>query len=367
MSQLLNETNEIWNETFSSGLQNSSKKMKYQQQTSKSSNNNRRQSIKLQIELPIRESNENFKLRKSSTFCDTKQTELEINDDSDDDQYNPTIRLQISFDTNSRKQPKRINSNSAKKQTDKASLVTSGYSSSLCSSNSSMINYVHDLKDKSFYLDETNQFQAHINDKYSEENIYDKLNYNVSSYKRRSLASTNSSMSSNSSSVNSSFTRINKPDHKVYYEEISNFSQLEQKPRIYENEMIKPAVSIVKKTQPVITNPIRQTLTNYRREYTVNEIFQNLKSFKHEAQQQEELNGNYLDIKDIKQQPKSVSFLKQIFETKKTKSSTKPSQCLLADNLATRIQSKELVKQSINEETKQHIYVNDKISRLLNI
>lgn len=266
---LLNES--TWNQTLKSN------KMKLV--------NNKRQSIKLKIELP------------TYSDLDTEEKTPSLDSDDEQDYQNATIRLEISFDT--RQTPKRFKKNefsSARKvclnNKKAASLTTSGYSSS----NSSVVNYI---QDRSFY---------------AEENIYDKLDY-----KRRSLASTNSSMSSASS----------KED---YYEEISNFSQMKSS---YENNSAK----------------------TYKREYTLNEIFQNLKSFKTEAKQQELLNTTYTDLKP----PKSVNFLKQIFESKSKKSPVTLSPKAIKQVETTKDNTK-LIKPTI-----QHVYVNEKILRPINV
>lgn len=308
MSQLL------YNESAWNPAQMKSQKMKL--------SNSKRQSIKLKIELPSYTSleDEHDRLSCSQQIC-AKQVET----DDEDDYQNATIRLEISFDT--RQTPKRFKKNeclSARKvslSSKKApSLLTSGYSSS----NSSMVNYV---QEKSFYMeDEYN----HIN---ANENIYDKLDY-----KRRSLASTNSSISSTSSVSSSSSNRDN-------YEEISNFSQLKQ----YENKSVK----------------------SYKREYTINEIFQNLKEFKSEAKQLEMLNTTtitkttttttptcYTDIKP----PKTVSFLKQIFESKSKKTPASSVSAKQSKDNTSKLQFVKTFKQK-----QEHVYVNEKISRPINV
>jgi len=343
MSKQLNESNEIWNEIK---LVNSAKRI-----SKHSSSNHKRQSIKLQIELPYMEnSNDNIKMKKSSTF-----TESSFNNESEEEEEdlneNQTIRLQISFDSRPRFTPRKVNINKQQLQHTAKKQCSSGYSSST----SSMVNYVcANNQEKSFYLAD-NVSNNYNSERFSNENIYDKLNYNVStSTKRKSMASVDSSMSScsaassSSSSSNSSFASTSKP--KVYYEEISNFSQLhESKQRTYENDLIKPA--------PQVKSQV------YKREYTVNEIFQNLESFKIEAKQQEKLNNNYahsqqqLADKNTTNisKPKSVSFLKQIFETKITKKTT-AVECLSGVK-------QQQQQQPIKQQTKQHVYVNEKLSR----
>jgi hypothetical protein len=338
MSKQLNESNEIWNEIK---LVNSAKRI-----SKHSSSNHKRQSIKLQIELPYMEnSNDNIKMKKSSTF-----TESSFNNESEEEEdlnENQTIRLQISFDSRPRFTPRKVNTNKQQLQHTAKKQCSSGYSSST----SSMVNYIcANNQEKSFYLANNDSTNNYNSERFSNENIYDKLNYNVStSIKRKSMASVDSSMSScsaaSSSSSNSSFASTSKP--KVYYEEISNFSQLhESKQRTYENDLIKPPPAPQVKSQV------------YKREYTVNEIFQNLELFKIEAKQQEKLNNNYAhkQLADknttTNNKPKSVSFLKQIFETKMTKKTT-AVECL----------SGVKQQQPIKQQTKQHVYVNEKLSR----
>jgi len=344
---------ENWTEISS----NSTKKLKQQHQKTAAP---KRQSIKLQIELPFaNESNssytnfhKNLKIHKCSKVCNTPGYLIENESDSDgfnDEQeadINPTIRLQISFDTVRSRSDKK-NSVQAKPTTTASSIATSGYSSS-SSSSSSMINYIHDVQEKSFGL---NELASH---RYvSEENIYDKLSFNSNTQSYKSMASlTNSSFNTSSSTISSAASITNpRYDPQILYEEISNFSQLKQISNTYENEMVKQNLqNHQQQAKQYIKN------NKYKREYTVNEIFQNLKAFKQEAIQQEKLNTTYSSIQssavtvDKQKQPKSVSFLKQIFESKITKKSVvKSNECL--------------DKQPQQPETynSNHLYVNEKL------
>ena len=178
MSKQLNESNEIWNEIK---LVNSAKRI-----SKHSSSNHKRQSIKLQIELPYMEnSNDNIKMKKSSTF-----TESSFNNESEEEEdlnENQTIRLQISFDSRPRFTPRKVNTNKQQLQHTAKKQCSSGYSSST----SSMVNYIcANNQEKSFYLANNDSTNNYNSERFSNENIYDKLNYNVStSIKRKSMAS----------------------------------------------------------------------------------------------------------------------------------------------------------------------------------
>ncbi len=172
----------------------------------------KRQSIKLHIELPFvnetsssfkNSKSKNFKIRKSSTFCNPPGYLIENENDSDnyndelEQDMNPKIRLQICFDTVRTRSAKKNHSVQVKPIATTFSTTTSGYSSSICSS-SSMINYIHDIQEKSFYLNDSTS-QQYV----SEENIYDKLSYNSSTQpcKCKSTASLINSSFNTSSEV----------------------------------------------------------------------------------------------------------------------------------------------------------------------
>ena len=219
-----------------------------------------------------------------------------------------------------------------------------------------MINYIHDIQEKSFYLNDSTS-QQYV----SEENIYDKPSYNSSTQpcKCKSTASLiNSSFNTTSSGSSSAASITNtRYDPQVLYEEIYNFGQPKFVANTYENEMVKPKL-------PQTLHQHTNNNNKYKREYTVNEIFQNLKKFKEEAIQQEKINTAYSCVHDTEpatttidkqNQPKSVSFLKQIFETKLTKKTiTKSNECL----------NKQQQQQQQQHETKNsnHLYVNDKLN-----
>ena len=263
---------------------------------------NKRHSIRLQIELPFIDANEvaSYRMRKSSTFndgfhsikSDTFDNEESSNADDDTNDFNPTIKLQISFDTRSRAKSTRNYNESTDAHASclkRRSLVTSDYSSSFCSSNST---------------------------KYSYENIYDKLDYNMTgmSQRRKSIAA----LSKNS------FETIGQPSFRA---------------RVYENEPIQSNQGSI-----------------FKREYTVNEIFQNLESFKADASDIEN-NSNNISENQVKQS-KSISFLKQIRSSllKKSKS-IKLSKLVSSHKLETNKNNNN------NNLTKQHTYVNDRIKQ----
>lgn len=268
-----------------------------------------RHSIRLEIELPFVH-DESFKIRKSSTFNDglpvrNNESESFDNECSYGDElneYNPTIKLHISFDTKSRaKKVQNDSSDSTAHMTSlqaRKSFVTSDYSSSFCSSNDT---------------------------KYSYENIYDKLDYNASMSNRRKSIATSSSLKNSFEQQNAKYAELPLVADKIRY-------------RTYENERIHQS----------------SCTSIFKREYTVNELFQNLESFNAQANELDnqtassEVSSAKIDAKSTK----SVSFLKQIRasllrKTKWVKSSNKP-----------------IVANHKLDAHKQHTYVNERITRL---
>jgi hypothetical protein len=125
----------------------------------------------------------------------------------------------------------------------------------------------------------------------------------------------------------------------------------------------------------------RSTRNSFRREYTVNEIFQNLKTFKEQASQLEKLYEHHQPSSNLPQeQPrshkKSVAALKQIFETSSTSSSSSNASILKRIQKVKNLRSFKCDSQSARmspistanvQAPVQHTYVNERISAPVNI
>lgn len=267
---------------------------------------NRRQSIKLEIDLPMNLTCDNNNSN-SSTYSYN-------NYEQHDSTNNLTICLKISIDNHA--DNRRANNRTTRTphfpMHDKVSSLassSSGYSSSMSTSSSSQC-----LDDNiNFPLNYSINRTPVQNPLFCNENIYDRLSY--SNKRRCSIASSNSSNATDSAPVSEC----------DIYEEITNLTTK----HVYCNEPIQAV-------QPINRNVVK------RREYTVNEIFQNVNSFKEEANKQE--------VNQIGQ-AKSVNILKQLFEVNK-KSKLSP--------MVRKVASPKPALRQHNHE--QHVYVNEKIS-----
>lgn len=316
-----------------------------------------RQSIRLQIDLPIRSHGDD-------------QYDYTSEHEQDMDEPINKICLQISFDTVNGKRntsrhtilaptPKKTavvttsSGKSALKVKTSSSSSTSGYSSSSsCTSINSNDFYDYRQSDQAFLYQNDDSRANSMNSLFcndeTENNIYDKLNYN--SKRRFSLSSTSSSASYTSTFHEHPFSHT---EEENIYEEISNFFETSNKQLIdsytssknkcsYEslNTCVSSSTSSIKRINtnreqlntPKVVNT--KSTAFRRREYTVNEIFQNLNNFKEDA-----IKNESKITKSVSNNPssKSVQQLKQLFE------------------------KKPLVPKQQHPK-QQHIYVNEKIS-----
>ena len=303
------------------------------------------QSIKFQIEVPM-----NMSMGYDAASCtDTEDYEPMVTNfnrnklerrsmqqrhhEYDYESSQPTICLKISFD--------RMNTQRKSSRTSSVATGSSGYSSSM--SNASSLQCLNEPV-------ETTEHKTRSS-LYCDENIYDKLSYNTS--KRRYSVSSSSSSSAQSC--------MSTPAESVddIYEEITNFTQMHfgNKPHVHSQSLAALPPTSTRcppKLEHVYCNetvkPVRSAFK--RREYTINEIFQNAKSFREEANKQE--------IKLIPNGPlKSVNMLKQLFETNPA-----PKKSLNQTQLSTERLNKQPIGTRINTS---HVYVNEKISAAVNV
>jgi hypothetical protein len=277
--------------------------------------------------------------------------------------------------------------------------------------------------------------------------IYDKLNYG--SKRRYSLSSASSMTSTSSLSSSSNFstiTKLNMDDYeesKIYerqpptyesrqqckkdaeediYEEIANFCETNShyknlKMNTSKNDYetldefrsnllashMKTGENLSKNASTTASSTRAQHMStikpigahfriakvqryNYKKEYTINEIFQNLHTFKEEAREQE-LNVSVQQsqpnveptqceisspnhLKNMKKLP--VQLLRQLFEKKQKPSSkqvTNPSEQLAKSS--NQLSSDNTIQKPnpniIPSSLKQHIYVNERISKPINV
>lgn len=338
-------------------------------------NSTRRKSIRLQIELPLEQQTKPDEFNSSIHHNQCCQQ-------ADDSQFN-TICLQISFDSLNR-----AKNCCANKQFSSSSSTSSGYSSSA----SSQINYAWDdglqaqnLRRNSINI--LNKLKKPVASQLppapleflDDENVYDKLNYTAK--RRYSLSSSDTSSISSSSSLSASTTKIHNNDYSYYgeediYEEISNFCASKNEAfteyskskldacnysRLEEFKSATSSQSSIKrinKCNQVVgasqSSGVRASRGYYKREYTVNEIFQNLKSFQEDATKLEAISEKKVGEEPAK--PVDVGFLKRIFETKtEMKKEVVVSRPPLPP------------AQMLKAAQAQHVYVNERISKPVNV
>ena len=250
-----------------------------------------------------------------------------------------TIRLQISFDASPRVSttPRRRRPTSPQapstiaKRSD--SSLTSGYFSSSNDTDDT------DLEDQQGFNACSKRRSSFLHGP----SHYDKLDYTA---KRRFSVSSAESLSSSSSMASASNGTKNEIEN--IYEDISNFC----------------ASSIHNCNAHASDASFPMTARSaLRREYTVNEIFQNLKSFKEQASQCEKLYEESPTV-TVPVQTRSVSALKQLFETSSSSSS--------GASILRRIQRVKQLKGTRPEPqavvtTLPHIYVNERVSKPVNV
>ena len=296
------------------------------------------QPIKLQIELPFNQFfNSNDEDGGYNVSCNNKT--LDLTTMTKRSQNVNHISLHISFDGGSKMSI--CENNNAKRVTRKSIKVqngstTSGYSSSIaeiiCTGGDDSCSERGDIFSKNESISQKNEIKEVV-----EEHIYDKLNYinsnskeskKLKSKRKNSLSSSSNSSSGSSlaTSSSSSYYHLSKNDD---YEEICNFSQVTSTPARTNNN--KPPLlldnsinetytyetlyncksSSIKRIRKINKKYIQieedsfehTTATNgsfnstiinnnnnnkYKREYSVNEIFQNLEVFKKQAKEEEE-------------------------------------------------------------------------------
>jgi hypothetical protein len=248
---------------------------------------------------------------------------------------------------------------------------------------------------------------SRASNRYDTINLYDKLDHaSTATTKRRySLSSdsssssstggtsnaTSSSLSSSSSSLASVIVAQQQAsnsflDVENIYEDISNFCAKElHDPSMLDKEVygklneFTSAPSVTNTSNGMIT---RSTRSSFRREYTVNEIFQNLKTFKEQASQFEKLYEHRQPSNNLQQeQPRShkkssVAALKQIFETSSTSMSASNASILKRIQKVKNLRSFKCDTQSAKmspistvnvQASVQHTYVNERISAPVNV
>lgn len=209
---------------------------------------NQRKSIRLEIDLPI----------------DLTCTDASLVEETSED-FVHTIRLKISIDKHSKKS--QLNESFGDSS-------SSGYSSSGSSIYGSSSNAI---LSKTFSLSnlQTNQsydsfkYVSKPLDKQENENVYDKLSNNFN----RNLKY--------SSSLSSKL---------VKQRSLQSFSSNAKLPRYEEENIYEDLTSFLEPKEPY-SKPSNPRRVNLKREYTVNEIFDNLEYFEQEALEQEILNS----------------------------------------------------------------------------
>lgn len=223
------------------------------------------QSIRLQIDLPFDSMEQQEPMDDYLDLNDEQSFSGKLSSVSNGNQTPTTIHLRINIERSGgvRKRPTTLAA--------KCGSVTSGYSSS---SDLDEIDYER-LNDRAF---------CHSDQSFASscaaENLYDKLNYPSTAYKTRLVEKRPSTSRSAPTYVN----ELHESDN--IYEEISSFLELNGKQSNRNNYQN--------------LNNYSTTTTNKRvskREYTINEIFDNLKKFKKQAKEQEhEVNTNYTNV-----------------------------------------------------------------------
>jgi hypothetical protein len=321
-------------------LFNKYNKIKQKKQQNKQ-HQQQQQPIKLQIELPFNQFFNSNDEDGYSVGCDgvsscSSNKTLDLTTTMTKRSKNVNhISLHISFDGGSKMS---INENSTKRVTRKSIKIqngstTSGYSSSIaeiiCNNSADRRDDDDDddnCSDRGDLFCKKESTISHKNE--IEEHIYDKLNYinnteteKLKSKRRHSLSS--SSNSSSGSSLARSYYQLSKNND---YEEICNFSQvtstparIDNKPILLENSLNETYTyetlyncksSSIKRIRKINRKFIKEeeqkeeedsfennnnisfnsTIINnkYKREYSVNEIFQNLEVFKKQAKEGED-------------------------------------------------------------------------------
>ncbi|CAF0702837.1 unnamed protein product [Brachionus calyciflorus] len=255
---------------------------------------------------------ENKLKRKSDKGIKRKSIQLKIDlplDDSDSDfeqniNCTPRIHLKISIDRNSAKKLHSAQSNRVRKQINFSDKSTSGYSSS--SASSSLIesineySYLNDFEENLIFEDlcSTSTLKRK-RDSNSNENIYDKLIHSNGKISKNRPSITRSTLSPKISKYEFLNENSCESDENIY-EEISNFIESNPKakkflsPKKFHNyENLKDAkTSLYYNDTGVISLEDNSKKFTYKREYTVNEIFDNLKKFKKQAKEQEILSNS---------------------------------------------------------------------------
>lgn len=271
---------------------------------------NRKQSIKFEIELPMN----------MDATSDYEYTSDYDNDRQNDEQ---TICFKISM--NQCAVTPRTARTTGRPISISSATASSGYSSSISSASSIQgLDQFETSNNKAFSL--SNQ----KNGLFCNENVYDRLNYKTSAKRRSSLAS-----------MTSSYESSNQSSECEIYEEIGNFSQVEVKHLFATPKPVKQHVYCNERIETAPKTP--KSNIYKRREYTVNEIFQNAQTFQEEATKQEF---------NVNSRNNTVNPIKKLFESKMKTSDSK------------KIKENQLKSQSTaQKQNKQtHDYVNEKIS-----
>lgn len=247
----------------------------------------KRKSIRLQIDLPIQDSDSDF-----------------------EDIVNVTpmnkIHLKISIDKSSSKKSLKFAESSGKRQKSFLDKSTSGYSSSGTASLTNSLDeysYLSEIEhnvtlDEKFFSSDFS-FLKRKRDFDSTENIYDRLIHTAGKIKTKK----SNKLQRKNDSILSSYDYISEnscdPDDNIYeemssfVEKISNLKTNKKNPaHTYEN------LNLGNKDY-YNTNYFeeKQNKTSFKREYTVNEIFDNLKKFKKQAKEQELLTNQVKNSK----------------------------------------------------------------------
>ena len=372
------------------------------------------QTIRVQIDLPFHQAYYNNPHTPNS-IC------LQINFDN----KNKNIPIQISTENSNTKCVQNNQAKLTQHNDDSMCSLTSGYStSSLISSCSSTAscdsNKSQNTSNRENLLVVNTPLNYESSDlsniymnKSEHSNLYDKLTYpNSVSNKARLIKKvtsddTNSTIYSNGIAFNA--------ENEHFYEDItncvgysrklfkqssmeSNYEQLDNFSSAYvtRSSQIKRlnVTSMLTVPNADITSSFVPRKCIYKREYTVNEIFQNVKKFKEDAIEQElvnteptyvnsKFNTDFLKLQaDAKsrgstseQIKSSVSIIKQIFEIKSQSAveektdSRKRARKLISLNTS---QSKELSKAArqatvSTRATRRHVYVNEKLPQPINV
>lgn len=238
----------------------------------------KRKSIRFQIELPIQDSDSDFEEMVNLTPVNK-------------------IHLKISIDKSSSKKSLNFGESGRKKQKYFLDKSTSGYSSSGTSSLTNSINeysYLSEIEhnvtvEENFYMKEISGLKRK-RDFNSNENIYNRLIH--SSGKQKSTMRKSAKIQRKNESIISVSDCISEnscdPDDNIY-EEISDFST--KCPDTKCAKILSHQYENCNFSQNCYDNSDfcknKLSKRSFKREYTVNEIFENLKQFKRQAKEQE--------------------------------------------------------------------------------